>query len=88
MKKIEKQYMKKENIIHKFYCSECEKFLGESIEFEDGYYQEYGNCELAFFFNKTWYKYKNNLCERCRNVFYKCLEDELKLFGFSDKEED
>lgn len=27
---------------HSFFCDECGKFLGESVEFADGYYEKFG----------------------------------------------
>lgn len=31
-----------EDRTHKFYCDECGKFLGESTEYSDGYYEKFG----------------------------------------------
>ena len=66
---------------HKFYCDNCNKFLGESVEYEDGYYEEYGEFYLHIFID-DWYKLNKHLCNDCRIKFLSNIKQTLKQIGF------
>ena len=34
---------------HSFYCDECNKYLGTSQEYDDGWYEDIGEFELKFY---------------------------------------
>lgn len=53
-----------ENREHDFYCDECEKFLGTTREFYDGYYSKLGNYEQTCYLDGQ-YKIKATLCDEC-----------------------
>ena len=35
-------------IHHSFFCDKCKTLLGERIECDDGYYEEFGRYECSF----------------------------------------
>lgn len=49
---------KVEGVIHHFYCDDCNKHLGDSTEFEDGYYAKHGEFEMRIYFPDGWHKVK------------------------------
>lgn len=83
MDKIETRIIKKEERKHIFICDLCKKNLGESIECEDGYYEEKGEYEQSCYVNnKAWYKLHLNLCDECKETYdYKIIKA-LKELGF------
>lgn len=82
MEKIETKKVEKEERKHKFYCDVCNKFLGESIEYEDGYYEEYGDIEHKIFIHRTNYIIKMNLCEECYQKKMNEIEEAIKKVGY------
>ena len=66
---------------HSFYCDECNKYLGTTEEYDDGWYDTLGNLELSFYIDAP-YKVKKCLCHDCTNNFLSNLKDSLKAIGF------
>ena len=48
MDKLEKIEKKCIELKHNFFCDNCGKSLGSTVELEDGYYPELGEFELSF----------------------------------------
>ena len=67
--------------IHKFYCDECGKYLGESVEYDDGYYKTYGDYEVNFGFDHP-YILKKCLCDKCVKEKNDQILHALKDLGF------
>lgn len=82
MNKIEiKQELVNRNT-HKFYCDNCNKFLGESEEYGDGYYEEFGKFYLNFFVDGNWYKLNKHLCNNCRIKLLADIKQMLQKMDF------
>ena len=82
MEKVITEIRKKEENKHQFYCDNCNKYLGETQEYEDGYYPKIGEFELSFYLPDGWYKVEKCLCEECKNNYIDKLRDVLKSIGF------
>ena len=74
-----------EDTIHEFYCDECGELLGKSTEYDDGYYESFGEYEIKFFLDstKSWYYLRKCLCKKCKKVVDLTLVNELKKLGFT-----
>ena len=70
---------------HCFYCDECNEPIGDSIECEDGYYQEHGVLEFQFYVG-SWYKFKKHLCDKCRTNYILKIQSTLENMGFCIKD--
>ena len=81
MDKIETKQELVNRDTHKFYCDNCNKFLGESVEYEDGYYKEFGEFYLHFFIDH-WYELNKHLCNDCRVKLLTDIKQMLKQLGF------
>ena len=81
MEKIEETTRTVKNIKHHFYCDECNKYLGSSTEYDDGYYETFGDVGFKFYID-SWYRIKKCLCDDCRNKFLDNLKYVLKNIGF------
>ena len=66
---------------HSFYCDECNKYLGTSQEYDDGWYEDIGEFELKFYID-SWYCINKCLCDDCRKSFIENLKVTLKNIGF------
>ena len=69
-------------VTHEFYCNHCNKFLGRSVEHEDGWYDEKGDVSYVV---KDSVDYVGHLCESCKKeldskLLYKQIEI-LKNYG-------
>lgn len=90
MQKIENTVIELEAIKHKFYCDKCKRLIGESIEDEDGCYDELGVIDKRIEFisgNRLKdYHFYLNICEDCREIVNKeidkKIENTLKKLGF------
>ncbi len=82
MEKVKTREIKTQEIKHIFYCDNCKKELGYSIEGEDGYYEEYGRYEQGFFDGASWYKLHLNLCENCKKIKTEQIVNALLKLGF------
>lgn len=81
MQKTIKEMVEIEEVSHEFYCDECEKHLGTSIECDDGWYQDFGEFEIKIYIN-GWYHIKKCLCDKCRYEFVEKLKTDLYNLGF------
>lgn len=81
MEKTIKEIVEVEDVRHEFYCDECNKYLGVSYEFDDGWYKKLGDFEMKYYVD-GWLYLRRCLCDKCRyeliNKFRKILFD----FGF------
>lgn len=73
MDKVEKEIIQTEKNIHNFYCNICNKFLGRSIEHEDGWYKEVGKYE-----NRIGKYFKMHLCDDCRKKVEEKMKDAVE----------
>ena len=78
MDKIETVERVIEERVHRFFCDDCGEFLGESTEWEDGYYREIGEFSTCY----GCYRVKKHLCNTCRDKFENKLIQTLKDLGF------
>ena len=81
MEQIDYGMIEVDNPIHKFYCDMCKKFIGESEEDDDGYYEELGTYEQSFLIGH-WYKLNMCLCKDCREKKNKEIITTIKSLGF------
>ena len=70
-----------ERNIHEFYCDGCNKYLGKTFEYDDGYYADIGECEYRFNVD-GWYKIKRNLCPECKKKLIDNIQHCLVDLGF------
>ncbi len=84
MEKIKKLEVITERIEHHFWCDECGEYMGVTEEYDDGYYPEIGEFEVAFNL-KGWYECKRNLCTSCEKKFTNKIRDALLDLGFSKR---
>lgn len=84
MEEIETKEVKTKQIIHKFYCDECQKHIGDSYEYDDGYYDELGNdISMIFCYKSAWFKLKRRCyCDDCYKPKEKELLEKLREIGF------
>lgn len=76
MEKVEEKIVEVKRKIHKFYCDKCGEYLGESEEYDDGYYEDIGYiAERIVMKNGTPYYYTGYLCEKCKEKHYKELNN-------------
>lgn len=84
MEEVKTREIKTQEVKHIFYCDNCKKELGYSIEGEDGYYEEYGRYEQSFFlYGSSWYKLHLNLCEDCKKSKAEQIANALLKLGFT-----
>ena len=81
MEKVKETIRKVEIHEHSFYCDECGEHIGTSEEYDDGWYETYGNFELKFYVD-GWYYIKKCLCETCRKNFINNVKAYLTDMGF------
>lgn len=82
MKKIRVVEKRKELNIYEFYCDKCNKYIGSSEEYSDGYYVKLGEVEEKAYIYHNWYRLNKTLCEDCKNEFYENLITKLIQIGF------
>lgn len=70
---------------HYFYCDKCEKLLGFSSEYEDGYYAKFGEVKERISINGTRFNIEKTLCEECKKEFYEELIKKLESVGFKEE---
>ena len=81
MENIDYDFREVEVPIHKFYCDDCGEYLGESEEYDDGYYVEKGEYNVEFNFDH-WYTLEKCLCEKCAEKKNNQIFQALKDLGF------
>ena len=84
MERIKNTTRIKEDLIHHFYCDECNNYLGKSTEYDDGYYTELGKFKLDFKLPSGWFTIENCLCDECKEKYLKIVEKELIKLGFKN----
>ena len=67
---------------HHFYCDHCNIHLGSSKEYNDGYYEEFGEFELKMYTPRGWYSLDKHLCDECREEFLNEFYNTLETIGF------
>lgn len=67
---------------HSFYCDECNKYLGTSQEYDDGWYERFGEFELNLYID-DWYQLKKCLCDDCRKSILNNIKVNLINLGFN-----
>lgn len=82
MEKITSKEAKSILNTHNFYCDMCEKHLGNTEEYDDGYYATIGDYDLEFNVNSEWYSLHRNLCVECRSKMRQKIIDVLLSMGF------
>lgn len=82
MEKITSKEVKSILNTHNFYCDMCEKHLGSTEEYDDGYYATIGDYDLNFNVNSEWYNLHCNLCFECRAKKRQEIIDTLLSMGF------
>lgn len=85
MNKTRKQIVEVERFSHDFYCDECEKYLGRSEEYDDGFYNIIGEFEMRIFLPEGygWYEIKRCLCEECKKKYLSIFSNDLINHGFN-----
>lgn len=82
---------------HKFFCDECNEFLGETTEYEDGYYNELGKYDQNIYVyshgkfssdssqksNPGWFILNQCLCKSCSENKTKKIIEVLTELGFN-----
>lgn len=82
MEKLETITYTTEKTTHHFYCDGCNKYLGESTEYDDGWYPVLGEFELKFLVDGNWYEINKCFCDECREKFLQKVESVLTELGF------
>lgn len=74
----------RQKTLHYFYCDgdDCNKYLGQTEEYDDGYYPELGVFELEFHMPDGWYRVKKHLCNECKDKFLAKVKNTLTELGF------
>lgn len=67
---------------HHFYCDNCSTYLGVSQEYDDGYYEKFGEFELKIHLPDGWYESQKCLCEVCKQEYLEDVRDSLRTLGF------
>ena len=86
MEKIEVKTITQEKLTHKFYCDGCDSYLGNTEEYEDGYYDKLGEVDWSFRLPHARYKIDKCLCDKCKVKIFMKIEQVLKETGFKKVE--
>ena len=87
MQKIQTKKVEKIENLYEFYCDHCNKYLGTSIQFNDGYIEELGKYETHMYLNgKGWLHYETTLCDDCKDKTINNIYNSLKNLGFEPEE--
>ena len=86
MEKIEISPRYYEEKMHHFYCDGCGKYLGQSLEYDDGWYEEIGALELKFYTDSR-YILHHQLCKECEGKLLLEIERDLRKLGFKTEKE-
>lgn len=82
--KVSPRYYEKRT--HWFCCDECGKYLGQSLEYDDGWYEEIGVFELKCYINTNYILHKY-LCKECEGKLLLEIERDLRRLGFKTEKE-
>lgn len=69
-------------ILHDFFCDECNKHLGRSEEYSDGYYKSFGDFNLSIRMPNGYYEVNKCLCDECKVKYVDKLATALENLGF------
>ena len=90
MERIDDNFIRTNRPVHRQYCDECGQCIGNSVEYEDGYYERYGEYELKVYVGcpedhpyKDWYHYNKQLCKKCQTIKTDRFLEILEKFGFT-----
>lgn len=75
-----------EERMHHFYCDGCCKYLGQSLEYDDGWYEEIGKFELQCYIDSRYILHKH-LCKKCVGKLLLEIERDLRRLGFKTEKE-
>ena len=75
-----------EERVHHFYCDGCGKYLGQSLEYNDGWYEEIGVFELKCYIDSRYILHKH-LCKECEGKLLLETEQDLRRLGFKTESE-
>ena len=68
---------------HTFYCDICNKELGTTEEWEDGYYNKLGEYTQSFNLSGVkWFELEKVLCDKCKDEFNEKIKNALFDLGF------
>lgn len=72
--------------LHKFYCDICKEEIGNSAEYEDGFYAKIGNVEksaMVYDIDKHYdtkrFELKKYLCRKCTEKLNESMEDVFNM---------
>jgi hypothetical protein len=82
MEKVETKTRQIEDRTHYFYCDDCDVELGHSHEYDDGYYEEFGEFEFHWYTPNGWYKLEKCLCHTCKEKYLSAIYGGLETAGF------
>ena len=80
---VKKQIIKQERYTHEFYCDKCDKFLGETSEYDDGWYPTLGRYRQSFCIKGEWYTLEICLCDECAKNMTDDIINALQKIGFT-----
>ena len=85
MEKIRREDYKLTRTIHEFYCDDCKSKIGESLEYDDGYYNQMGEYKQSICLGSSvWYKLHLCLCDQCSTLRTQNIISTLKELGFEE----
>ena len=82
MEKVETKIVQKESNRHHFYCDNCGHYLGNTFEYDDGYYEELGEFEMKMYTPRGWYKIEKCFCNKCAEDFLNKVYASLEAAEF------
>lgn len=75
----------KKIIVHEFYCDNCNAKIGETEEWDDGYYEVLGEFEIeARIDRSTEYRLSKQLCAECRNKLINKITEVFTKYDFKE----
>ena len=69
---------------HEFYCDKCNKYLGKSQEYEDGYYLKIGEVDIKLYDLVL----SGNFCDDCKKELGTQIREALIKIGFKKPEKE
>lgn len=72
---------------HQFFCDGCGQFLGESCEYDDGYYKRFGNYGPSINVNSRIYSMDKLFCDECAEKVEQELLQVIKKLGYKREDE-
>lgn len=69
---------------YEYYCDDCNKFLGRTVDNPDGWHPRFGERELSFNLGKGygWFTSTKTLCDDCYNEYREEVKNALEALGF------